>query len=533
MVGIQKWVLVCLLGIIPMLFQITPAYSFNAEFGVSPDNNQALLFSILRGARESLKINIYEFANPTIADELINKIQEGVCTQLLIEGDPVGGISSESVALIEKLITAIQTAEATPRSGESALAGKKRSREALEGKLCSQLRIMPPQRSLAPGKKRRFRYNHAKYVVADQAWSLVSSENFSMNGHPNAGQKGTRGWDIAIEDPQFAQDLTRLFEQDSDLSPGDVQIVDRNLLTRMKEKWSNPKPEASPAPAQASTLPSEPTPGEFPDLSVTPKVETSPSASASSSTSSAAPVAREADSRRRIAARPIGNGMVEKASLITSPHSTGELRKVVETAQRRLDLNFMSLPKDSYIINTLIDGAKRGVATRLLLNDSKAFGHGGGNRPRRPLSPATGAQAQPPRPEKPDAQVETVKFALRLAHCDRLPLDARIVDVRATEITYIHNKGMIVDENKALVSSINGTQNSMDNNREVAVFVESSDAARYYSEFFDLDWARSPTLDISDDLARNPCISAATEPPAPSRIGIFGLFFGMLGSGTQ
>jgi phosphatidylserine/phosphatidylglycerophosphate/cardiolipin synthase-like enzyme len=180
----------------------------------------------------------------------------------------------------------------------------------------------------------------------------------------------------------------------------------------------------------------------------------------------------------------------------------------------------MSLPKDSYILGNLADAARRGVHTRLLLNDPKAFGGGGHFRARRPSMSAAAFHAQeeaasnrhaghpaahPPKPERLDPQIETVKFALRLAHCDKIPIDAKIVDTRAIEITYIHNKGMILDDDKVLVSSINGTQNSMDNNREVAIFVQSADAVRYYSEFFEFDWARSPSMDISADLAQNPC----------------------------
>jgi phosphatidylserine/phosphatidylglycerophosphate/cardiolipin synthase-like enzyme len=51
---------------------------------------------------------------------------------------------------------------------------------------------------------------------------------------------------------------------------------------------------------------------------------------------------------------------------------------------------------------------------------------------------------------------------------------------------------MIVDGARALVSSVNGTENSVMNNREVAVIVESPDAAQYFQGAFDFDWGVTP-----------------------------------------
>jgi phosphatidylserine/phosphatidylglycerophosphate/cardiolipin synthase-like enzyme len=41
-------------------------------------------------------------------------------------------------------------------------------------------------------------------------------------------------------------------------------------------------------------------------------------------------------------------------------------------------------------------------------------------------------------------------------------------------VDYIHNKGMIIDQDKTLISSINWNQNSVDNNREAAVVLIST-----------------------------------------------------------
>ena len=58
--------------------------------------------------------------------------------------------------------------------------------------------------------------------------------------------------------------------------------------------------------------------------------------------------------------------------------------------------------------------------------------------------------------------------------------------------TNIHNKGMIVDNKSVLISSINWNENSVRNNREVGVIIESEEIARYYADVFYYDWHLSP-----------------------------------------
>ena len=41
---------------------------------------------------------------------------------------------------------------------------------------------------------------------------------------------------------------------------------------------------------------------------------------------------------------------------------------------------------------------------------------------------------------------------------------------------------------EVLVSSINGTENSVENNREIGIAIESEAGARYFGEVFGFDW---------------------------------------------
>jgi hypothetical protein len=54
--------------------------------------------------------------------------------------------------------------------------------------------------------------------------------------------------------------------------------------------------------------------------------------------------------------------------------------------------------------------------------------------------------------------------------------------------THLHNKGIIVDRSRVLVSSTNWSENSVARAREAGVLIESPEIAGYYVEVFDFDW---------------------------------------------
>jgi PKD repeat protein len=54
---------------------------------------------------------------------------------------------------------------------------------------------------------------------------------------------------------------------------------------------------------------------------------------------------------------------------------------------------------------------------------------------------------------------------------------------------YVHNKGLVCDD-VAIVSSVNWTSNSFNNNREVGVVIQSKAVADYYAGVFERDFDR-------------------------------------------
>jgi phosphatidylserine/phosphatidylglycerophosphate/cardiolipin synthase-like enzyme len=76
-----------------------------------------------------------------------------------------------------------------------------------------------------------------------------------------------------------------------------------------------------------------------------------------------------------------------------------------------------------------------------------------------------------------------------IAADEHLPLEARCADLAAGNVDKIHNKGVIVDDRLALVSSINWNSNSPNFNREAGAIIEHPGVAQYFHAVFDNDWA--------------------------------------------
>ncbi len=398
--------LVCLLSAFLLGMPVT-GYSFPAQFGLSPDNSNEFVINTIHSAKKEILLNIYEFENESIARALIERLGAEVSIIMLIEGKPVNPITAGS----KKIFSMIQAGMDAQKSAKS------------------HIFMMTGEKN---GGKRRFVFDHAKYLVLDSNRVYITSENFSKSGHPVAGTVGNRGWQTLLESPEFAKKLTDIFN--SDINPSFGDIVDfKSLFHPDLESLRD-------------------------DLGATqPHLNST-----------------------------TGKGDVAQADLVTSPNSEKAVVDLIHSAQKNLEVEFMSLPstwlvdntqrKPSPFVDELVQRAKNGVDIKVLLNDEWVF-----------------ASSVPPN-HKPKANEITAQYLLDTTKCFAHPIVARIVDVKAVGITYIHNKGILVDGEKAFVSSINGTQNSVMNNREVGVILSSPDAASYYAKAFDSDWKNSPAI---------------------------------------
>lgn len=392
--------------LIVWVLTFSAAFASTAKFGLSPDNSHELLTATIKSAKKKIVINIYEFSSPTISQTIADQIQKGVTVQMLVEGQPLTPIGSSGKKVLKQIYDSMLKA-ANP---------------------INHLYIMQKTSALV---SRRYRYNHAKYVVVDDKRVLVASENFSSTGHPLPGDIGNRGWEIVVDNKVLAKEMTQIFTTDTDMSFKDVI-----------EYQPSPLPIKDPLPAAGSQV----------------------------------------DLTRKQYAFPIGSGIISTVKIIASPDSADDLKNMIDLATSHLEVQHMNLPavwKDSTgtkilspLVGQMIAAAKKGVTVRVLLNDDHVFD-------------------PKPNPTVPGVNDKTADFLNKYAKCKKLPIQARIVNVSNVGITYIHNKGMLADDEWALISSINGSQNSVENNREIAVQVNSQDAAAYYGAAFDSDWNHS------------------------------------------
>lgn len=152
---------------------------------------------------------------------------------------------------------------------------------------------------------------------------------------------------------------------------------------------------------------------------------------------------------------------VEQTTLLHAPdNAEREIRQVVRGAEDSIDVKQFRIGDENFpLLREVIDAAKRGVEVRILLsgawyvkNENRALKAG----------------------LEEIAREKELSLAVRIAE----PVDYE----------KIHAKGLVVDESAVLVGSINWNNNSLRNNREVALLIEGEGIGQYFTEVFDADW---------------------------------------------
>jgi len=67
-------------------------------------------------------------------------------------------------------------------------------------------------------------------------------------------------------------------------------------------------------------------------------------------------------------------------------------------------------------------------------------------------------------------------------------IDVKFLYTNSSPLANIHNKGVIIDGEGVLISSINFNENSVRNNREVGIIIKNKDVAEYFTNIFKYDW---------------------------------------------
>lgn len=276
----------------------------------------------------------------------------------------------------------------------------------------------------------RYIYDHSKWGVIDGQASIVQSENWVRHGIAVDPSFGNRGWGALIDDAAFADYLTRVFEADWRLTFGDVQRFG-------VPPFGGPSPEFKPE----TTLLTGRYPAPFKALTVGGQVTLTPVLAPD-------------------------HALLETGGIIGLIRSA---RSSVLIEQQYAHVHWGATDGDpvktpNLYLEEALQAARRGVQVKLLLSD--AFLN----------------------PKDPKDNTVTVAYVNEIAQREGLDLAARLINSKAAGLDKIHNKGIVVDGTRVLISSINWSLNSPANNRELGIILEHSLIGRYFADLFQYDW---------------------------------------------
>ena len=154
---------------------------------------------------------------------------------------------------------------------------------------------------------------------------------------------------------------------------------------------------------------------------------------------------------------------------VIAPDTSSLITDLINSAERSIEIEQAYITNETpYSLNpylsAAINASRRGVHVRVLL-DSYWYNI-----------------------EDEKDNDEMVALINRIGVSEHIPLEARCADLSTNEIDKIHNKGVIVDSQYVLVSSINWNSNSPNFNREAGVIVDHPGVARYFLDVFEDDW---------------------------------------------
>ena len=157
---------------------------------------------------------------------------------------------------------------------------------------------------------------------------------------------------------------------------------------------------------------------------------------------------------------------------VLSPDTSYQITDLLNSARTSIEIEQAYIKNETPetlnpFLSSAINASRRGVHVRILL-DSYWFNI-----------------------EGPNDNDEMVNLINHIATSEHLPLEAKCIDLPASQVEKIHNKGVIVDEKRVLVSSINWNMNSPTFNREAGVIIDHPGVAAYFLGVFDDDWNSS------------------------------------------
>jgi phosphatidylserine/phosphatidylglycerophosphate/cardiolipin synthase-like enzyme len=363
----KKAYLTVFLGLIVSSQLVSSSFAFDVEVSEAPTTDLSLVVSAIESAQSTLLINIYELSSPQIGDAVVGRIRAGVHVEILEEGQPVGGMSAAQKGVEAQIVQAMSSQDHFYEMTSKATSQK---------------------------VNRRFRYDHAKYVIVDGSSLVIGSENYSPTGNAAPGTLGNRGWEVFIHDEALAEQFQSTFASDTSTQYGDILEIKKS------------------------------------------STQTSLSSKKAPVFSAANPV---------LTATSVNNFM-------SPTTSQAGLLGMINGAEKTLDIEQMTFnstwgknPGDSPLYDAVIAAARRGVKVRVLLNDETVFDHP--SKPSKPVNRLTYADLN--ELAKKDDLPLTVRIAnLKAMGVDYIHNKGALVDGNETLISSINWDENSIENNR-------------------------------------------------------------------------------------
>jgi PKD repeat protein len=316
----------------------------------------------------------------------------------------------------------------------------------------------------------RYNFIHAKYAVIDNSSVIISSENWKYTGIPVDNTYGNRGWGVVIGDLATSQYFADVFYSDW----GSVNY-DIFPFTPKDKNYGNASSGFGVDDMVVSgyydpVFPSKTFSGEF---SVSPVISPDTSLSEYEGILGIINAATESIYVEQL---DFALNWDEGETVYENPF----LWAVVEAAEeRQVNVKILLSQRYSYFNNTKLDN------------------------------------------------YDTYNYINELAEERNITeyLEARLVNYNRLGLSKLHNKGMIVDGEKTLISSINWNRNSAAQNREVGVIIENEEVAEYFTELFFWDYNEPPLAgcggDITWEATRELLFNSSSSDPDGNIISYF------------
>lgn len=400
-----------------------------AEAFVSPDSSFQALKDLIDSAEDSIYMNGYELTNWYITESLIDALDRGVEVKLFFEGGPVTGIEDQQRYNMMRL--------------------------AENG---SDIRYMinEPEDDIYS----RYRFNHAKYCVVDDASVVVTSENWKYTGIPVNNTYGNRGWGIIVHDESVASYYLDVFNHDYD-----PEKPDSYAYNETHPKYG--------VPPQNFTPDKDVRVGRYEPITDTVKVE---------------------DEMKIVPVIGPDTTLGEEKSILPTLEDADRTIDVIQLTcnlhwgeDASVTIDWDLDPETQYLrwddgrehhnlyLKEAINAARNGVKVNVLL-DSVYID---------------------PEDDTTYDNYDVVEYLNTLAEKEDIPLKAKLADHEELGFEKFHTKGMIVDNETVLISSINWGAYAAVYNRESGILVSNEEIARYYSDVFYYDWRKGE--EVQDD----------------------------------